>query len=66
MKMIKRDQENRQEINTETYLKKKKKKKREYGKNRYRYMSEEKKQTLKQYQKNYQKNYETKKSQYNK
>ena len=40
-------------INTETYLKKKKIKKREYGKNRYLNMSEEKKQRLKEYQKNY-------------
>ena len=39
--MIKRDYENRQEINIKTYLKKKKKKKKEYGKNRYRNMSEE-------------------------
>ena len=51
-----------QEINTQTYLKKVKIKKREYGKNRYRSMSEEKKQKLKEYQKNY---YKTKKSQYN-
>ena len=42
-----------QEINTETYLKKKKNKKREYGKNRYLNMSEEKKKRLKEYQKNY-------------
>ena len=42
------------EINTETYLKKKKKKKKmTYGKNRYRNMSEEKKQRLKEYSKNY-------------
>ena len=41
------------EINIEAYLKKKKKKKREYGKNRYHNMSEEKKQKLKKYQKNY-------------
>ena len=40
--------------NTETYLKRKKiKKKREYGKNRYHNMSEEKKIRLKEYQKNY-------------
>ena len=45
----------------ETYLKKKKLK-REYGKNRYLNMSEEKKQRLKEYQKNYR---EAKKSQYN-
>ena len=43
----------KQEINTEIYLKKKKIKKREYGKNRYRNMSEQKKQRLKEYQKNY-------------
>ena len=44
-----------------TYLKKKKIKKREYGKNRYLNMSEEKKKRLKEYQKNYR---ETKKSKY--
>ena len=53
--------ESKQEINTETYLKEKNKKT-EYRKNRYRNMSEEKKQRLKEYQKNYR---ETKKSQYN-
>ena len=62
MKMIKRDEENKQEINTEIYLKKKKGKKREYGENRYRNMSKEKKQSLKEYQKNYR---EAKNSQYN-
>ena len=41
------------EINIETYPKKKKNKKREYGKNRYHNISEEKKQRLKEYQKNY-------------
>ena len=41
---------------------KKKIKKREYGKNTYRNMSEEKKQGLKEYQKNYR---EAKKSKYN-
>ena len=46
----------------ETYLKKKKIKKREYGKNRYLNMSEEKKKRLKEYQKNYRK---VKKSKYN-
>ena len=51
----------KQEINTETYLKKKNKK-REYGKNRYYNISEEKKIRLKGYKKNY---HETKKSQYN-
>ena len=50
-----------QEINTETYPKKKKQK-REYGKNRYCNMSEEKKQRWKEYQKNY---CVAKKSQYN-
>ena len=50
MKMIKRD---KQEISTETYLKKTKTKKREYGKNRYRNMSQEKKKRLEEYQKNY-------------
>ena len=40
-----------QEIKTETYLKKKNKK-REYGKNRFHNISEEKKQRLKEYQKN--------------
>ena len=44
-----------------------KKKKREYVKNRYSNMSEEKKQRLKEYQKKYQKNYhDSKKSQDNK
>ena len=38
--MIKRDLEKKQEMNTETYLKKKKVKKREYGKKRYHNMSE--------------------------
>ena len=42
--------------------KKKKNKKREYWKNRYLNMSEEKKKRLKEYQKNYR---EAKKSQYN-
>ena len=49
-------------MNIETYLKKKKNKKREYGKNRYLNMSEEKKKRLKEYQKNYR---EAKKSKYN-
>ena len=39
-----------------------KKRNREYSKNRYRNMSEEKKEKLKEYQKNYR---EVKKSQYN-
>ena len=50
--MIKKDYESKQKINTETYLKKKIIKK-EYGKNRYRNMSEEKKQRLREYQQNY-------------
>ena len=62
MKMIKKDWESKQEINTGIYLKKKKNEKREYGKNRYHNMSEEKKQKLKEYQKNYR---EAKKSQSN-
>ena len=62
MKRIKKDWENKQEINTETYLNKKKIKKREYGKNRYHNMSKEKKQGLKEYQKNYR---EAKKCHYN-
>ena len=53
MKTIKKDQGSMQGINTETYLKKKNNKKREYGKNRYHNMSEEKNQRLKKYQKNY-------------
>ena len=59
--MIKRDQENRQEINTETYLKKNKIKKGNMGK-QISQMSEEKKKRLKEYQKNY---LEARKSQYN-
>ena len=59
--MIKKDYESEQEINTETYLKKIKLK-REYGKNRYHNMSEEKKQKLKEYQKKYR---EAKKSKHN-
>ena len=61
MKMVKRDSERKQEINTETYLKKKKNKKGEYGRNRYQNIPDEKKQRLKEYQKNYR---ETKNSQY--
>ena len=52
MKTIKKDWEIKQKINIETYLKKTKTK-REYGKNRYHNMSEEKKQILKEYQKSY-------------
>ena len=52
MKTIKKDQGSMQGINTETW-RKKKNKKREYGKNRYHNMSEEKNQRLKKYQKNY-------------
>ena len=51
--MIKRDKENKQEINIETYLKKKKFKKENIEKNRYHNMSEEKKIRLKEYEKNY-------------
>ena len=49
-KMIRKDYESNQEINTETYLNKKNEKQK-YGRNTY--MSEEKKQRLKEYQKNY-------------
>ena len=49
-KMTRKDYESNQEINTETYLKKKNEKQK-YGRNTY--MSEEKKQRLKEYQKNY-------------
>ena len=59
--MIKWVYKSKQEINTETYPKKKKKK-REYEGNRYCNVSEEKKQRLKEYQKNYR---EAKRSQYN-
>ena len=50
-RIIKRERQ--QKINIENYLKKKKNIKREYGKNRYHNMSEEKKKRLKEYQKNY-------------
>ena len=53
---------NKERLNTETYLKKKKENEREYWKNRYHNMSEEKKQKLKEYQKNY---CRTKESQHN-
>ena len=43
----KKDSESKQEINTETYLKKKKNEKWKYGRNRYHNMPEEKKQRLK-------------------
>ena len=62
MKRIKKDRENKQEINTETYLNKKKTKRENMEKNRYHNMSKEKKQGLKEYQKNYR---EAKKCQYN-
>ena len=62
MKMIKRDQVNKQEVNIETNLKEKEIKKENMEKNRYLNMSEEKKKRLKEYQKNYS---EAKKSQYN-
>ena len=51
--MIKKDEESKQETNTETYLKKKQIKRENMEKNRYCNMSEEKKQRLKEYQKNY-------------
>ena len=51
--MVSKESENKQEINTEIYLKKKKNKNREYGRHRYHNMSEGKKQRLKEYQKNY-------------
>ena len=47
-------------------MKKKKNKKREYGKNRYHNMPEEKKQRLKEHQKEYQKNYHDAKERYSK
>ena len=53
MKMIKKDQETKQEINTEIYLKKKKIKRGNMEKNKYHNMSGEKKQKPKDYQKNY-------------
>ena len=49
MKVRKRDEEGRREINTKAYLKKKKDKKRECGKNRYHNISEEKRQKIKEY-----------------
>ena len=61
MKIITIGQGSKQEINIETYLKKKNNE-REYGKNRYHNVSQEKKQRLKEHQKNYR---EAKKSQYN-
>ena len=42
-----------QEIDSEIYPKNKKNEKKEYGKNRYHNMCEEKKHRLKEYQKNY-------------
>ena len=60
--MIKRVYGSKHEINTKTYLRKKKIKRENMEKNRYRNMSEEKKQRLKEYQKNYR---EAKASQYN-
>ena len=58
MKMIKKDSENKREMNTE----KKKRKDRIWKKQIPQYMSEEKEQRLKEYQKNYR---GPKKSQYN-
>ena len=52
MKMIKRDEESKQEINTETYLKKKKIKRENMEKSISEYVWR-KKQRLKEYQKNY-------------
>ena len=51
--MIKKDQEGKQETNTETYLKKEKKSREYEKKNRYPNMSKEKKKKLKEYQKSY-------------
>ena len=62
MKIIKRCKGIKQEINTETYLKKKKIKKENMEKTGHCNISEEVKQRLKEYQKNYR---EAKKSQYN-
>ena len=62
MKTIKKDWESLQKINIETYLKKIWIEKKEYGKNRYHNISEQKTQKLKEYQKSYPK---AKKSQYN-
>ena len=62
MKTIKKNWESLQKINIGTYLKKIRIKKKEYGKNRYHNISEEKRQRLKEYQKSYR---EAKKSQYN-
>ena len=52
-KELLREREREQKINIENYLKKKKNINREYGRNRYHNMSEEKQQRLKEYQKNY-------------
>ena len=49
----KKYQQRKQKISTENYLKKKKNIKREYGRNRYKNMSEKKKQRPKEYQKSY-------------
>ena len=62
MKMIKEDQDSKQEINTETYQKKKKIKGENMEKNRYRNMSEEKNIKTKRISKNHRK---AKNSQYN-
>ena len=62
MKMIKQDSENRQEINTETYLKKKKIKRENMGRIDIATCLKKKKQRLKEYQKDYR---EAKRSQYN-
>ena len=62
MKMINEDQDSKQEINTETYQKKKKIKGENMEKNRYRNMSEEKNIKTKRISKNHRK---AKNSQYN-
>ena len=53
MKAIKKDWKIKRKINIETYLKKRKTKRENTEKNRYRIMSEEKKQKLKEHKKNY-------------
>ena len=60
--MIKRDKENKLQINYRNLSEEEKNKKMKYGKKRYLNMPEEKKKRLKEYQKNY---CEAKKSQYN-
>ena len=62
MKIIKRDSGNKQEINTETYLKKKKIKKENMGKIDIIICLKKRKKRQKEYQKNY---HEVRKSHYN-